>query len=42
MFFVEECLWRRGRNEDHCIIVEHGTLMEYKKIYFDFWKNFVS
>jgi hypothetical protein len=30
--FVEEYLGRRGRDEDHCIIVEHGTLKEYERI----------
>jgi hypothetical protein len=33
---VEEYLGRRGRDEEHCINVKHGTLMEYEKIYFDF------
>jgi hypothetical protein len=28
---VEEYLGRRGRNEDHYIIVEHGALMEYER-----------
>jgi hypothetical protein len=28
---VKEYLVRRGRNEEHCIIVEHGALMEYEK-----------
>jgi hypothetical protein len=28
---VEEYLRRRGRDEYHCIIVKHGTLMEYEK-----------
>jgi hypothetical protein len=28
---VEEYLGRRGRNEDHCIIVEHEALMEYER-----------
>jgi len=35
-------LWRRERNEDHCIIVEHGALMEYERNIFDVWKNSVS
>jgi hypothetical protein len=26
----------------HCIIVEHGALIEMREIYFDFWKSFVS
>jgi hypothetical protein len=30
-FLVEEYLGKRGRNEDHCIIVKHGALMEYEK-----------
>jgi hypothetical protein len=38
---VEEDIGRRRRNEDHYIIVEHGTLMSMKEIYFDFWKSFV-
>jgi hypothetical protein len=28
---VEEYLGRRGRDEEHCINVKHGTLMEYEK-----------
>jgi hypothetical protein len=28
---VEEYLGRRGRDEDHCINVKHGALMEYQK-----------
>jgi hypothetical protein len=28
---VEEYLGRRGRDEDHCIILEHGALMEYER-----------
>ncbi len=28
---MKEYLVRRGRNEEHCIIVEHGALMEYEK-----------
>ncbi len=40
-------MWRiylggRGRDGDHCIIVEHKALMEYERIDFDFWKSFVS
>jgi hypothetical protein len=27
---MEEYLGKRGRNEDHCIILGHGTLMEYE------------
>jgi hypothetical protein len=27
---VEKYLGRRGRDEYHCIIVEHGTLMGYE------------
>jgi hypothetical protein len=27
---VEEYLGRRGRDEYHYIIIEHGTLMEYE------------
>ncbi len=29
--FVKEYIGRRGRDEDHCIIVEHGALMEYER-----------
>jgi hypothetical protein len=28
---VEEYFRRRGRDEYHCIIVEHGALMEYER-----------
>jgi hypothetical protein len=28
---VEEYLGRRGRDEEHCIIVKHGALMEYER-----------
>jgi hypothetical protein len=34
--FVEEYLWKKGRDEYHCIIVEHGALMEYEKNIFLF------
>jgi hypothetical protein len=28
---VKEYFGRRGRNEYHCIIAEHGALMEYER-----------
>jgi hypothetical protein len=28
--------------KDHCIILEHGALMEYEINMFDLWKSFVS
>jgi hypothetical protein len=28
---VEEYFRRRGRDEEHCIIIEHGALMEYER-----------
>jgi len=36
---VEEYIWRRRKDEYHCIIVEHGALMEYERKTFDFWKG---
>jgi hypothetical protein len=40
LFFIENYIGKRGRDEDHCIIVEHGALMEYERNIFDFWKAF--
>jgi hypothetical protein len=40
--FVEEYLRRRRRDEDDCIIVEHGALMEYDRSIFGFLESFVS
>jgi hypothetical protein len=31
IIFVEEYFGRKGRNEDHCIFVEHGALREYER-----------
>jgi hypothetical protein len=36
---VEEYLERRGRDEYHCIIVEHGALMEYERNIFWFMEK---
>jgi hypothetical protein len=29
--FLKVYLWRIERDDDHCIIVEHGALMEYER-----------
>ncbi len=39
---MEEYLGKRGRNEDHCIILGHGTLMEYDSNIVWFLENLVS
>jgi len=39
---IEKYLGRKGRDENHCILVKHGALKEMQKIYFDFYKALFS